>query len=297
MPDQETVSVAPEEEVIPQTIPKPEEGEIIMTRRRLGMTRLPWIKSAEIVVYSQSGRTGYPEGFWGPNMSGYHKERSLAGVYTFNEVISKLLHTDDLYLYVRKPDPNKPKRRSNIITLLGPVVTSALIAQPNNETFRAKLMAVIGEMPPKEIDTYAKLKDWVEFNFPKTKPAKPDDEVFAGEFTYDIISTGTCKYSRTSHARSPIKLTGKQIAKIAGDASDLDELMTLMCDHMREIADSSQATTWTTGQTSTTDEQEQDSYSDNEDYAYSTLKRAAIKYLIDHEPELAEELGLNSSHE
>lgn len=285
---------------LPAGIPEPDPGEIIMTRVELGRSRKPWLKDAKFRIYTQE-TNGMAEGWWGANMNGYYKERVDAGVHNYGQVMT-LSPEYPYFIYIEggpdetigPVDPNAPKRTGNIVSLAGITVVNMLKVAPNNGTLRAKLMAALGEMPPKEMDTFEKIKDWVEFNFPKPKvEAKPSSEI-AVTVTFTEYESGRCRYRSTKKATSRIKITPADIDElIEGTGADagFDDLMSevgsLVESKAQENVDTYERIDEDTDNHSA-DETETEDY----EYPYSTVKNAVRAYLIREKPDIASEMGL-----
>lgn len=135
--------------------------------------------------------------------------------------------------------PEAPKRKSNITTLVGGQLVSMLKSAPSNATFLAMLMAKVGEQPPADADTYEKIKDWVEFNFPKgTKAATTKATVvWSGRAVAHSHESGRCRFSRAMKGEFVFKISKSELDTIVGDEGHIDDIRARVFDLIREKAE------------------------------------------------------------
>jgi len=287
---------------LPADLPEPHTGEIIMTRRQLGRSRRPWLNDAKYRIYSRDVG-GYSRGWWGPNMAGFFPTREQAGVTTMALVMAALGGEEDgaVFIYIEDPsykappvDPAKPQRRCRMESTVGSVVFNLIKAAPKNETFRAKVMAAVGEMPPKDADTFEKIKDWVEFNFPKTKSEATSGPVFDVSVSFNDISEGRCRYRRSQQGHSRVKLTAEDIKGIVDNIDgecDFDDFISEVANLIESRATDG-CTNYTDEAISTTDLSEEDSVTEDFNYSMSLVKSSVRVHLMNFYPELAQEMGV-----
>jgi hypothetical protein len=148
----------------------------------------------------------------------------------------------DLMKEPKPADPNAPqppKRKcgyqSYVTTQLRMMLTSA----PMNETFRAMLMAKVGEMPPKEVDTWPKIVDWIEFNFPRngTTPVLASNRIIL-HTRVNRIDVGTCKYERRMSGSGVVELKADDIIAAANESDNNEDFWSLITQKFEEAADS-----------------------------------------------------------
>jgi len=284
----------------PDSLPEPEPGEIIMTRSELGRSRKPWIKDAKFTIYTERNpNDGLQLGWWRQGFSGYTAVREQAGVENYAKVMT--LNTASKYwLYVTDPtlvpppdDPAKPKRKCVMVSFLGSAITNMIKLSPKNETFRAKLMATIGEMPPKDCDTFDKIKDWVEFNFPKTKE-EIAKEPLRLRVTFRESEHGRCNYSRDRTATATIKLTEDDFEKAleqSGDEPDFDDVASNLSSIVEEKAQDN-VEEYMGINLSTSDEEAAETNTDDYEYQYATMKSHLREYIRKTYPDQADGMGL-----
>jgi hypothetical protein len=291
----------PDMPALPEGIPVAQPGEIIMNRQQLGRSRKPWLKDAKYRIYSQS-LGGYSEGWWGPNMAGFFPDRDRAGVTTLTMVLNALGGEDGLWIYIEgdpdwKPpvvDPKVPKRRCQMVTLIGSTVVNLLRVTPRNETLRAKVMAAVGEMPAKELDTFEKLKDWVEFNFPRPKTEAQSSIVADLRVTFREIEGGTCRYSQLRDGVSRVKLTPEDIKSIMENMSDeveFDDVMAEITSLIERKAEES-CMDYRVQNDEIFERVADDTQTEDFDYSMSILKAAVRAHLKAVYPQEATDMGL-----
>jgi hypothetical protein len=100
-------------------------------------------------------------GYWGPNYQDY-LPREEAAIYTVGDALRNSLRYTTLEILKDKPLPPACKMEDRFT--LNFIETLKL--SPNNPTLRAHMMRNLKIMPPGELDTFEKLKEWVEKNFP-----------------------------------------------------------------------------------------------------------------------------------
>ncbi len=286
---------------LPEGIPPAEPGEIIMSRADLGKSRKPWLKEATFRIYTTGLVDGHSQGWWGKDMNGYKESKLDSGTFDLKRIMTYLSSHDTAWLYVegdpdyKAPpvDPNNPKRLGSMTSLVGPIVVKMLMAAPNNGTLRAKVMAALGEMPPKEADTFEKLRDWVEFNFPKPRRTPEKDHIMDMVVTFTERESGTCQFTREQKARAIFKILPRDIDGVldGADTDDFDEFMTQVASKVEELATESVTSYEETDLSTdrhTADEVDREDY----DYPYAALKNAVREYLKKHKPEAAAAMEL-----
>lgn len=183
---------------------------------------------------------------------------------------------------------------------------------PNNAVMRAHMMRVLKIEPARELDTFEKLKDWVEKTFPKprrnrhnpppgfevvdlgdlavpmpTRPRTPRVEI---GYRMNEREHGRCSYSVDKSASVTLELTIDMIRE--GTASGEIEGMGSLVEYARERAREMDDIDWDYGE-----HQTRDSEPDDSDDFRITLRdefpHAEVANMIRmHAPELLEQLGL-----
>jgi hypothetical protein len=97
-----------------------------------------------------------------------------------------------------------PARKSKLEDFFDPNFIKLMQAAPNNSLVRGQIMKLTGVMPEPTLDTFIKLKDWIEINLeklvkvdPKVKLPIVDQQppVFELPVTISKTEYGTCNYS------------------------------------------------------------------------------------------------------
>lgn len=224
MPNNDEVTVTPVDEAIDSppeasaTWPEALEGEIRMTRKDAALKRRTEFREQKCYGYYP------PEKHW-LTRDGRTLTREYATVFTVADAVSR--YVNECVLYILPPeDPSKPRRKCNIESLLLPDTIKMIKLAPKNSTFRAKVMSDLNEMPPSEADTYEKIKDWIEFNFPRSveiKPAAKSNLSITANATY--VETGSCTYTTRERASGVILLTEEEVTDIINASQHLDGVM------------------------------------------------------------------------
>ena len=164
-------------------------------------------------------------------------------------------------------------------------------------------MKVIKQMPPDELDTFEKLKDWVEKNFfasafPITPaknlgirpPARPQPRIEIG-FTASETEVGRCSYSVDRSGAFNHEVTVSELTDWIAEGKDIGEIL----DEIEEAARNDDWDMETDGDYSYDDHESQDST--NFIFERNTSEERAIErirsLLSQHAPESLETLDNN----
>lgn len=115
-------------------------------------------------------------------------------------------------------------------TLLGGPMVELLKLAPLNPTARARVMAVIGQMPPDEMDTWEKIKEWIQTTYePRPLPPDPSDDPGGFDVIVDFSrrESGTCRYSCTSSGSASYHVSADEIQELLDD-NDVDSFSELV---------------------------------------------------------------------
>jgi len=113
----------------------------------------------------------------------------------------------------------KPRRRS-VFEDNHPHVASLLAMRPGNNSFRAMLMAEVGEMPPASAKTYPEIKDWYEFNFPRSEKIPPCKFIARVE----KVETGTANYSGRNHQAIGVTMAVDEILTMYREGNSISDI-------------------------------------------------------------------------
>jgi hypothetical protein len=136
-------------------------------------------------------------------------------------------------------DPDAPQvkvKKCAYPMFIDSVLKQMLMSAPTNETFRARLMAKVGEMPPKEADTWQKLVEWVEWNFPKAGSTTGLGPITAS-CRYRETELGRCYYSRIMRSHGVVAMTPDMIKDCANAAEDNGQFWEFIHDKFMELAE------------------------------------------------------------
>ncbi len=131
----------------------------------------------------------------------------------------------------------------SVVHILGQHLVELLKLTPLNPTARAKVMAVMGQMPPTDADTWDKLQDWVKETHKvksATTPAKP---VKKPEFTialqFSDVETGTCRYTVRRSGESNEKVSLEKIASLIEekDFRSVEQLVRELIEYVKADAE------------------------------------------------------------
>lgn len=221
--------------------PPPLIGETIVERTVAARSRDPDFRAAACYCY-------YNGKWWSKCRQTWIIDRPpQEDEMTVSEAISMLGGGMLLYVKIDKEtDPNKPRRRCLIGQFLGPDVVSLIKLAPNNATFRARVMAVVGEMPPKELDTFEKIKDWVEFTFPKdgapqigTRVLPPENPPLEVRYGAEETEYGRCRFSRQFNTRDTFRMTHDEVVQVIRESDDMDDAIRDIIERMESHAQNS----------------------------------------------------------
>lgn len=134
--------------------------------------------------------------------------------------------------------PQPPKRKCGYQSYVNTQLRMMLTSAPMNETFRAMLMAKVGEMPPKEADTWQKIVDWIEFNFPKTgtTPVLAQNRIML-HVRVNQTDVGTCKFERRMSGSGVVELKQEDIIAAANETDNNDDFWSSIIQKFEEAAD------------------------------------------------------------
>lgn len=143
----------------------------------------------------------------------------------------------------------KPMPVSKMSDFFNPSAIDLIKAAPKNEQLRGFMLSKLKVMPPEELDTYDKLKEWIEWNVDKNA-AKPKREKPLSEYatapataTVESISMsipivrkrtiyGSARYYVQQSGRQNAELSMAQIREEANEAEDWSEFR----DYIRNVA-------------------------------------------------------------
>lgn len=228
-------------------------GQIRITRRQASVSRRPGLREMQCEVFTHLP-LGY--GWWIEPGRGTSGERRDAVPHTVRYVLDN--STDPCILYINvadfnvgispeavadvapptlePPPPPVPKRKCAMLSVLPASVINMLKTAPNNNTFRAKAMAILGELPPADCDTFAKIKDWVEFNFPKSGSGPAASAVSQITLSISKYRTehGHCRFRRSVSGSGTITLKFEEVMDAIKQSVDnedsYDDLMYRVAD-------------------------------------------------------------------
>lgn len=227
------VSVTPAPEVpevgaatdLPKGAPEPYPGEQVFTLEQAKKCRKKGFRDRRCrVVYVNKNIRPVEFVWWastdGLNI-GYPRDSSPIVKVSWATSIA----SSDNLLYVIMDEKlfteSAPKpKRCKIEDQVSAKTISMLKVAPMNETFRATLMSELGQMPPKEAQTYEQIKDWVEYNFPKEVPVSQAPPPPIGLLTvqavrYGHVERGRADYSRMGSWTGTIAIPGERILQLA----------------------------------------------------------------------------------
>lgn len=124
-------------------------------------------------------------------------------------------------------------QKCNAVKTLGRPLVDLLMIAPLNPTARAKVMAIIGQMPAPELDTWDKIKQWIETTHkPKTDGVAWQSPEQAGglpqgfniSVDFSEMQNGTCRYRVAASTRVNFSVTPDMMTEAIGICTSLDEL-------------------------------------------------------------------------
>ena len=253
-----------------------------LTREQLGATRNQDIRSGMFEIYYVNSSGGW----W--KTEGDHVQYCMA--YTRNEMdvlnltdaLVRCGRSNILYqLSVEEIEARKklPRRRCSHTKYIHDSLAHMLQQVPTNDTFRALLAKKVGELPPKEVDTWEKIVEWVEYTFPKDKPANAiDKDAVLVKIPFDASreESGRCDYWRRLRGTGTFTITPKIINDLMAACEDRQHLYERLREHMESVAD--RAMSVVDSQHSDYDPSEENDGISIE-YSTATLNRAVDAYI------------------
>jgi hypothetical protein len=206
---------------IPDEAPKPYPGEEIMHPSDAASSRKRGLKNRRCRICRIISGGVY---WWESTTHVAHgcKRDSSPHVKVSYALGTSYSHYDILYVVMDEDEfkKNAPMpRRSTITNIVSTKTIEMIKANPNNDTFRATLMREIGESPPKDADTYDKLVDWVECNFPRVTPTTAPPDYIAVHATSTFQESGRCNYERDMRWSGSVKISAGSLMQMAARAS------------------------------------------------------------------------------
>lgn len=124
------------------------------------------------------------------------------------------------------PEPPKAKK-SDIGSWFNANFIQLMQVSPSNPIVRGHIMARVKTMPPPELDTFDKLRDWIEQNFEFVKPVKPvrSSATFKVDFDVSEVQTGTCRYSVTTSGEWTERVTLEDILEKINEGDSAKEII------------------------------------------------------------------------
>lgn len=259
-------------------LPPPQNNETVLLIDEVLKVRKPGFRELICRVYwSKPNSSGGGDWWDGARWSSNRECKTQ----TVQEAIDVQFYRGESWFYIEgynalMDKPDEPVRRSHIVNMVGPEVNVMLQVAPNNATFRARVMAVLGEMPPADATTYQQIKDWVEFNFPKEAPKKKEKEKVQVEVNGFDVERGNCKYKRRVNYRGDVTITEDDIRELISVADDIDELVDRISELIEEKAGEDREI-YDTGEEETYDHEPYDGNGIDWDYRTNRIRELAIK--------------------
>jgi len=273
-------------------IEKPLDGEIIVNRSVLAQSRKPGVRELNCLIYFSS--LGGRSGFETCPARGSYGDRRHAVITTVADLINSYGNTCYAYIMSRQRAEEfkkTPKRRCAWSKYLGEDVHSSIKQWPQNETFRALVAQSMSELIPKEADTYEKIIDWIEFNFPKQevvvkRATKPPVSV---QVRVRYSHYGTCCYHRTVAGRVRAAISEEDILGLARNSSSLADFENMLFDIVQNSARNQEdhldvEFEETNSREESSDSIEENSVSITDSIAFDQLKRECSQRLREIDP-------------
>lgn len=282
-----------------------------MTRAQAAASRRPELRDMQCVIIEPSHT---PRIYWGPSFTGYYEDIKDAGTFTLAGILGReSLQRTRIELAIGfiketepEPGPDGKVRKRRADLLLGHSLFAMVQASPNNPQVRAHVMARCRVMPPDELDTFERIKDWIECDLevagdakgasllkPAATPAPPPTEAFVVMTHNSETERGHCKYSQVNISQSAVPIDRTLIASLVEDnPQDLEEIIDRISEHVDENADQHERESDSTGLEH--DDYETDDYDGREvDFSRRELTAQITTYLrTTLTREQLEELGL-----
>lgn len=280
--------------------PEVELGTVGLSTRQVRLISQHVPSARELLCLIWSPR----EGWWRRTGAGCTPVREEAVARRLVDAATSMTSGDICHVLVpgplgnSQPEQGPPKPvRTPIVQLVPAPIIKLLTSYPQNKTFRAQLMAVLGEMVPDEMTTWDGIKEWVEMNFPKKKaltPVRAIQSAISMRMTRHYSETGRCKYTRNMYGEAICKLDNETLMQMVTDHYDegnsFDDLFCDVVDKMEQQINCTQD-----GPADTDEHEPADDGIDNEhtEYVRADLKNMIYAFIRDNcSPETQEYFGL-----
>ncbi len=220
--DAKETEVKPTTKPLPEGIPEPYPGEVIMWQavaKACRKRKNPIMEKRCRVMFHDKV---YKKFYWRAmtNFLGAGTTRDKSPHIPVTSAIATASDGNLLYIVMdeelfakRAPKP----RRCEMERMVSQRVIDMLQSSPTNSMFRSSLMAEVLEMPPAEADTFGKLRDWVEYTFPKEhlNPAVQLQPLVCNGVEYTEREVGHCKYTKINRWGGTVNIPVEQLSRMA----------------------------------------------------------------------------------
>lgn len=321
-PPQETAVVQPP--ATPQAEPfdlRQEEWQEVSSS--ITPTRITEIGLQRRLIVQRTDRTGNQFVIrMGPTYYGTFKQ---AGIFTLKEAYETITFSPAITFIFLRDEPAVPGCK--LENYFNADFIELMSAAPNNNVIRAHMMRILKLQPAAELDTFEKLKEWVEKTFPKRGPSlkykpnprytsanagladfpppfetatldrnpRPNEPMMDMEVRYHSREFGRCAYSTNRSCRYSAEFGITQIKEIVEneETTELSEIIRhLAIIKFRHLDGNGELDTDTDGESTSHHEA-----NNTEDESFEVQERAhriqqLAAFIRLNDPELAETLGL-----
>ncbi len=236
------------------------------------------------------------------------EDREKAAIKTVEEWYNLTSWYNNTFVEVLKDEPPKP-REDGTMSYLSDHFDDAFIGlindSPTNPLIRGYIMKKLKVMPEASLDTFDKLKEWIEKTFPvperksvlkkgKARSATVGDPEVSIDFSYSDTEYGKCDYKAGRIGRDTLSFNLSELRELIEDGFGKQELIDNLIDNARNQDWPDMA--WDDDGEST-DSHESSDYENPSVSAYNgekAMMETIIEFLHQNAPELAERLEENS---
>ncbi len=239
--------------------------------------------------------------------SGGTKDRDKAAIRTVDEWYNLVSWYNDSFVEVLKDEPPKP-REDGTLSYLSDHFDDAFIGlindSPTNPLIRGYIMKKLKVMPEASLDTFDKLKEWIEKTFPVPErksvlkkgkarsPSSGDPEVSI-DFDYSDTEYGRCSYKVGRFGRDTLAYNLSELREWIEDGLGKQELIDAIIDNARSQDWPDMARDDDGESTDSHESSEYDNASVNASNGEKAMIETIIEFLNQNAPELADRLEEN----
>ena len=190
-------------------------------------------------------------------------------------------------------------RKSELKDFFGQNFVELMAKAPTNTLVRGQIMRHTGQLPPAELDTFEKLKDWIEINVDKPKRDEPKTAVesprttgptFNVLFHISDVEMGTCSYSVSRNGEWMQEISLEDIREWIGEGLNIRHIIQRIAERAESDQDAELVWDEESKEFDSYDCNDHNDWSVNAEMSQASLRNALIDWLRSLDPELCNTL-------